>query len=558
MKFFINIFLFVILLYSASFISSCSSTNEIRNQVNSKELISKKNSLSEYLKQKLNDYRKDPQVDTSSIAQDYYIRGLVEMTNENFGQAINNFENALKFEKSASIYLSLSEANIKVNNIYNALDAAINAYDLDPENMRTLEILYSIFLYAGDDDAALKVVERSYELDPNSKNIIALAELLAYKKDKRALELYKIYLNRVENQEITFRYFNLLSEIYPEKFYPELFDLIAKNSTPDNVQYCVYYICHNNYFRKLDSLYEIIENKDEIIIESFYSGIFSNLINMDKHIENFSKISEKYLINYKYEKNIKTENANVFYLGASLATKIADTNLVHYYSGKTLELNDTNSVHPLFVSYFYQQIGDKVSEIKTLEDFSKKYPKNDNYLQSIGAFYYREKDFEKSLEYFVEFQEANPWEVDRTLILADVFQKVNKLDSAEKYYRKALLINENDPSANNNYAYFLSIFPDRLEEALLLSKIAITTEPENASYLDTYGWIQFLLKNYDSAEKYQFKALEKDAFNWEINAHLGAYYLEISNQDKAKYYYERALKLSPDNNEIKQKLQIFE
>ena len=46
----------------------------------------------------------------------------------------------------------------------------------------------------------------------------------------------------------------------------------------------------------------------------------------------------------------------------------------------------------------------------------------------------------------------------------------------------------------NNYAYYLSEEGSKLRKALKMSRRAVDLEPDNATYLDTYGWLLYLLR----------------------------------------------------------------
>ena len=65
--------------------------------------------------------------------------------------------------------------------------------------------------------------------------------------------------------------------------------------------------------------------------------------------------------------------------------------------------------------------------------------------------------------------------------------------SAYKAYDKALKIDPSYAPVLNNYAYYLSEEGKQLKKARSMSKKTIEAEPDNATYLDTYGWILHLL-----------------------------------------------------------------
>ncbi len=72
----------------------------------------------------------------------------------------------------------------------------------------------------------------------------------------------------------------------------------------------------------------------------------------------------------------------------------------------------------------------------------------------------------------------------------------------EKAYETALDWDENNYVAMNNYAYFLATHrAARLQKARRLSEKSLAGQPDNPSFLDTYGYILFRLGKYEEAKK---------------------------------------------------------
>jgi tetratricopeptide (TPR) repeat protein len=88
-----------------------------------------------------------------------------------------------------------------------------------------------------------------------------------------------------------------------------------------------------------------------------------------------------------------------------------------------------------------------------------------------------------------------------------------------------------------------------------MSKISLEQEPDNASYLDTYGWICFKLGDYDDAILYIKKSLSKNGSSAVVNDHLGDAYYAKGDNDNAVIYWNKALELSPNSTEIKKKIE---
>ena len=74
----------------------------------------------------------------------------------------------------------------------------------------------------------------------------------------------------------------------------------------------------------------------------------------------------------------------------------------------------------------------------------------------------------------------------------------------------------------NNYSYYLAERGAKLKKAKEWSEETIRNNPENATFLDTYAWVLFKLKEYEEAEKYILIAMEKGGANDpEVNEHAG-------------------------------------
>jgi tetratricopeptide (TPR) repeat protein len=88
-----------------------------------------------------------------------------------------------------------------------------------------------------------------------------------------------------------------------------------------------------------------------------------------------------------------------------------------------------------------------------------------------------------------------------------------------------------------------------------MSKKAVAQQPENQSYLDTYGWVHFKLGNYVEAEKYIKKAIEQGNANAVLYDHLGDVYMRLNDAERALEQWHIALKLDANNVALKEKIQ---
>lgn len=92
-------------------------------------------------------------------------------------------------------------------------------------------------------------------------------------------------------------------------------------------------------------------------------------------------------------------------------------------------------------------------------------------------------------------------------VLGDILHKQQRVSEAYAAYDSCLIHNPDNVQCLNNYAYFLSLDAKDLKKAEKMSYRAITAEPGNGTYLDTYAWILYKQGRYEEARIYIEQAL---------------------------------------------------
>ena len=77
--------------------------------------------------------------------------------------------------------------------------------------------------------------------------------------------------------------------------------------------------------------------------------------------------------------------------------------------------------------------------------------------------------------------------------MGDAYHEKGDEKSAFKAYEKALKLDAGYAPVLNNYAYYLALTGKKLKKAYTMSKKTVEQEPDNATYLDTFGWILHLM-----------------------------------------------------------------
>lgn len=140
--------------------------------------------------------------------------------------------------------------------------------------------------------------------------------------------------------------------------------------------------------------------------------------------------------------------------------------------------------------------------------------------------------------------------------LGDLEHKAGRPDQAYAMYDKALLYNNKNTGVMNNYSYFLSLEKRDLQKAERMIGEAIKLEPNNSTFLDTYGWVFFQQGNYTLAKIYLQSALNKGGDKSpEILEHYGDVLYMSGDEDDALNYWKRALEAGSESAVLKKKIE---
>ena len=177
----------------------------------------------------------------------------------------------------------------------------------------------------------------------------------------------------------------------------------------------------------------------------------------------------------------------------------------------------------------------------------EKNPKNQSLRLSLAWMLYRGGKLEESQKLLEIVVAEVPDEKRAWQQLALVYYNRQKDQEAKRAFQRALELDASDFSTLNNFAWFLA---DRLNEydaALKLAYRAAALKSDNATVLDTVGWIEHLAKKTDKAILTLRRSMERE----EIPAN--AYHLAVVHQSRnteedrvrARQLARKAIQLDP-------------
>lgn len=185
----------------------------------------------------------------------------------------------------------------------------------------------------------------------------------------------------------------------------------------------------------------------------------------------------------------------------------------------------------------------------------------------LGLAYFQTDRDDEALDAFKRgvgeiSESSNPDIVsDFYAIMGDILYKKHRPEEAFAAYDSCLQWKDDNISALNNYAYYLSEERRDLKRAEQMSLRTVKEEPTNSTYLDTYAWILFLQKRYDEARAYIDRALESDTDSTDSGSlsavvveHAGDIYCMCGDQKRAAELWQKAIDLGGDKATLTRKI----
>lgn len=121
---------------------------------------------------------------------------------------------------------------------------------------------------------------------------------------------------------------------------------------------------------------------------------------------------------------------------------------------------------------------------------------------------------------------------------------------AEADFRKALVLNPEQPQVLNYLAYTWADKGVNLEEALEMLEKATKLAARDGHIVDSLGWAYYRLGRYEDAERELERAILMVPAEAVVNEHLGDVYWKLGRKREAVFKWSHALALNPEPEEI--------
>lgn len=139
--------------------------------------------------------------------------------------------------------------------------------------------------------------------------------------------------------------------------------------------------------------------------------------------------------------------------------------------------------------------------------------------------------------------------------LAEVYHRLERYTESDKYFDKALAINDKNATLLNNYAYYLAQREAKMSKALEMTRKSNQLQPDNPTFLDTWAWVLHKMDRPKQALEKMQRVLELSPKpDGEIMEHYGDILQAAGKEVKAREWYQKAFEKAPESKSLQQKI----
>jgi tetratricopeptide (TPR) repeat protein len=508
------------------------------------------------------------------------IDGQKHLILENYAKALEMFRVAREINpKDAAIHFKIAEVLYRNQDYNNAIASAEEAISLDPENKFYYLLAADIQTARGDLLSAQRIFENLLKRPGNEEYLMDLAIIYQYQgKDQKALEVItraqdhfgtneslvvekqKILTRMGNTEQIVLEWERLVKEEpFEESHIFKLADLLISLKQYDKAEKFLRDVSTTSGSANRAGLMlaEILKNqgrtKDAMsfarpaLLSSEISfdlkgGILNDLL---KVTDESSKDNMLSLVMDVADVHPREYTAQAFAGDVCFQLGEKQSALIYYLKSTRL-IPDNFSV--------WQNILSLEAEFNMYDSLQVHAEEAIEYFPNQAALYYfggtaylRKKNYSRASQLL---EMGKRYALDDKLKsvfngqLGDAYNGLKNYTKSDAAYDEALRYDPNNEHVLNNYSYFLSLRKADLEKALKMSTQLLQLKPDVATYLDTHGWVLFVLGKYKEAQKPLQRAATLKPESGVLD-HYGDVLFKLGSVDEAVKMWEKAAEKQP-------------
>ena len=497
-------------------------------------------------------YRKVLNVDPGQSELASRVAGLL-IQQDDFPQAIDVLKDAIKANpKNAEPYQQLAFIYTRyLKRTDQAIDYANRAIALNPGDVEGYQRLVEIELAAGQERRAIEALDRALKVQSTDPNFW--------------IRLGKLYVAILFKSD---------SQPKPDELKKtnEIFKRAAENSgdDPGILKDVADYYAASQQLKEAIPLYlRVLELQpdDANAREKLATGfVLTN--QRDKAVEMLEQIikehPEKYqpydlLAQVLDEEARSLQRANRIEEAKAKFAKVA----TNYEQSLLINPNHAGTYVRL-AELLLGALRDPDRAVKLLGEARRRFPGAPEIVYYLGIAQREAKQSQQAVATFEEALHEAQLEEDDDFVNAKFYfnygaaaEQAGLYNKAADLLRKSIALDpENSAEACNYLGYMWADHNMNLEEAETMIRRALQSEPNNASYLDSLGWVEFRKGQFDRALDDLLRAAKTaEREDPVVFEHIGDTYLKLNRTREALEAWQKALSLDPKNKNLADKIQ---
>lgn len=512
----------------------------------------------------------------------------------NSREALHLFKKSLDIDpSSAAAKYEIARLEAQMGNFSGALPYAKSALDGNPENIWYAEFLGQLYAELGDLNQSAEVFKRLIKVHPEAYDYyFMLGNLLsAQGKFDEALELYNDLEKRVGiSEELTLQrqviyveqgdFETALKEVdaliaaNPSEvrllgMKAEILEQIGREDEAIQIYQDILETEPSNGL-VLVSLYEIYLNKgDHAKAESYLNRAFASPeLNIDVKINILlNAMAGPAFETKKTELLLLANNLELAHPEDAKAYAVHGDLLFNYGDFETsrTKFRKAVAIDPNRAPIWQQivTIDSQLLDFKAMKDESatamELFPQQPIFYLFHGIALLQINENEQAIEVL---NIGKNLVVDNSGALAqfyaslgDAYHEIKNDKKSDESYDMALKYDPNNVIVLNNYAYYLSLRLEKLEQAEAMAKKANSMSPNQATFQDTYAWVLYCRDNFQNALFWIEEALQYGGdTDPTVHEHHGDILLAVNRKEDAVSAWQKALDLGGDVGVIQPKI----
>lgn len=517
-----------------------------------------------------------------------YSRARLATHEGDYPTALKLLRDALEIDPgSAIINTEIAEIKLKIGQLPEALEYINSSIKLDPSYRPPYVMAGILMSSSGKDLEAAEYLRKAVKLDPSKEDAylhlsLSLTRLFEYEESVASLKtLVKMnpdsvlgyyYLGRTYVQMKLYKdalgYFKKTLELRPE------FDQAG-------IDMAATYEAMGDYSNAIESYRSQLDQDENrgVVLQRLIQLLIQQR-RFPEALEYLQTIDKSGHGSYEVQRKIGLVHLELEQFDAAIAV----------FKGM-LDRDPAADHIRLYLGIAFEEKGELD---KALAEFSKISVGSASYLESIGhiAFILKEQGkSDKAIEILKEAINTNVRQLDLYLNLAALYESLGDIETGlaflvenEKLFlsepryqfrigvlldkigkrtesiermKTVLALNPKDAQALNYLGYSYAEMGIHLEEALKYLKLAVQIRPNDAFIIDSLGWVNYKLKNYDEAVRLLEDAFSLVSEDSTIAEHLGDAYAARHEIKKALKQYRKALSIEPDRKSLADKIRRY-